>query len=83
MRINGCQHRTGADNGTGVPDRPDFRTGAVARIAVYSAGDDGAVIFTVDSILGGPAMICAAAGNPEACFSGLPGVSVIPCRFQP
>lgn len=52
--------------GNGVPYQLDPFTGAVSQIADYSAGDDGTVTFTVDSIFGGTAMIYAVAGNTEA-----------------
>lgn len=52
--------------GNGVPYQLDPYTGKVAQIGEYTAGDNGTVTFTIDSIFGGTAMIYAVTGNTEA-----------------
>ena len=64
--------------GDGVPYRLDPYTGAVARVADYTAGD-GAVTLTVDRIDGGTAVIYAVAADPdpfEAAAGGKTAVRV-------
>ena len=69
--------------GSGVPYQLDPYTGAVAQIADYSAGDNGRVTFTVDSIYGGTAMIYAVAGNTEAFDAAAVGKAVHVAEAEP
>ena len=56
---------------------------AVAQIAEYSAGDDGTVTFTVDSIFGGTAMIYAVSANTEAFGAAADGKIVHAAEAEP
>ena len=62
--------------GNGMPYQLDPYTGKVAQIGEYTAGNNGTVTFSVDSIFGGTAMIYAVTGNVEA-FDAVAGEKTV------